>query len=234
MIKIQVLNNLEYDIEKKEFENCTITDFSRYLKGQYGNVNRLNERFFNSLTNPLAKELKKQVYDIFDEITPFTYVEAFEIKNDMFKSLVFGSINIVEMIKELGSKRIKTDGKRVVRKQYDFEGKYIGDKEYDNIYETYEVSGKKLGVDRKLYVVKCWCTSTDKEHYIWIDEKYKNNPLDAIASTFQIHENVIPYIKCLKRQGDIMICEMNEEVTPIGNKRPLTSDEYFNLLVAES
>ena len=147
MIKIQVLNNLEYDIEKKEFENCTITDFSRYLKGQYGNVNRLNERFFNSLTNPLAKELKKQVYDIFDEITPFTYAEAFEIKNDMFKSLVFGSINIVEMIKELGSKRIKTDGKRVVRKQYDFEGKYIGDKEYDNIYETYEVSGKKLGVE---------------------------------------------------------------------------------------
>lgn len=234
MIKIQILNNLEYDIESKTFGNCSIEEFTRYLKGQYGNLNRLNERFFNSLTNPLVSELKEIIYSLFNEVEPFSYAEAFKINDDLFKSIVFGSINIVEMINELGSKRIKTDGKRVVRKQYDYEGNYIGDKEYDNIYETFEVSGKKLGVDRKLYVVKCWCTSTDKEHFIWIDEKYKNNPLEAIASTFQLHENIIPHVKCLKRQGDIMICEMKEEVTPIGNKRPLTSDEYFSLLVAES
>ena len=70
-----------------------------------------------------------------------------------------------------------------------------------NIYETYEVKGEKLKLRENVYALKVWCTSTDKEHWLWIDKKYKDNPLEAVASTFHIHENLIPHIKELKRQG---------------------------------
>jgi len=63
---------------------------------------------------------------------------------------------------------------------------------------------------------------------------YKDDPLAAIASTFRIAENLIPYIKELKRQGDILIVELTEEIEPKGNVVPLTSEQYFSLLTAES
>jgi hypothetical protein len=73
-----------------------------------------------------------------------------------------------------------------------------------------------------------------EEHWLWIEPQYKDNALTAIASTFRIHENIIPHIKCLKRQGDLLICELESEVLPKGNVRPLTAKEYFSLLEAEA
>jgi aromatic ring-opening dioxygenase LigB subunit len=69
---------------------------------------------------------------------------------------------------------------------------------------------------------------------LWIEEQYKDNPLEAVASTFRLHENVIPHIKEIKRQGDILLLEMNEDVKPEGNVVPLTAAQYFGLLTAQS
>jgi hypothetical protein len=73
-----------------------------------------------------------------------------------------------------------------------------------NQYEVHQVENEKLGIfvwgsaNRYSYAVKCWCPSTEKEHWLWIEEAYKDNALTAIASTFRIHENIIPHIRCLK------------------------------------
>ena len=67
-----------------------------------------------------------------------------------------------------------------------------------------------------------------------IDEKFKNDPLSAVASTFFVHNNIKPFISCLKRQGDVMLAELSEEITPEGEMSPLTKEEYFGFLVAES
>jgi hypothetical protein len=134
----------------------------------------------------------------------------------------------------LGAKRIKTDGVKVNHRQYDAEGNFTGVEEYDNIYETHEIEGKKLGLEESLYAVKCWCTSTNKEHWLWIDDQYKDDPLTAIASTFVVHKNIIPHIKALKRQGDILLTEMDEDVKPEGEMVSLTKEQYFGLLVAQS
>ena len=139
------------------------------------------------------------------------------------------------MIKELGHKRIKTDGKPVRHKQFDKQGNFTGYKEYDVVYELHEVYGEKLGINQSLYAVKCWCTTTNKEHWIWVEDKYKDNVLEAVASTFRIHPNIIPYIKELKRQGDILLVELTEDVKPEGNELvPLTAEQYFTLLTAQS
>jgi hypothetical protein len=58
--------------------------------------------------------------------------------------------------------------------------------------------------------------------------------LEAIASTFRIHENLIDNISELKRQGDILIVELKEEIDPSGEIVPLTAEQYFGLLTAQS
>jgi hypothetical protein len=37
-----------------------------------------------------------------------------------------------------------------------------------------------------------------------------------------------------KRQGDLLICELNKKIPPRGAVRALTASEYFGLLEAET
>jgi hypothetical protein len=242
-------NSVYFDTEKKEMVSCTTAEFLRYLKGIYTNKERFISRFIDRHKKTMEEyELKVHseadyviCHEFFDKLVadydaaePFSFKESFELSNKEFQALVFSSINITDMITQLGATRIKTDGIELDQKVYDEEGNYLRTEKRSNVYEVHEVSGKKLGLNEKLYVVKCWCTTTEKEHWLWIDEKYKDDPLTAIASTFMVHENVIPHIKCLKRQGDVLLAEMNKEVTPEGEIVSLTKEQYFSLLVAQA
>jgi hypothetical protein len=238
----------------------TPEEFLRYLKGAYSNFERYYERCWRPKFEECIgdvfcntkEKLKKitevidtnniSIYDLFfdrtyfDNAKPFSYKEAFEINNPTFRALVFGSINIPEMIENLGAKRLATDGKTLTRKTWNYLGEETGDINYTNVYETYEINGSKLGLNNNIYAIKCWCTTTEKEHWLWIEETYKYEPLKAIASTFRVHENVIPFISAIKRQGDILLMEMSKDVEPDLSKPlvPLTPEQYFGLLVSEA
>ncbi len=236
--------------EYRNINAATYTDeqFLKFLKGHFRNFKQCEDLFIskwdgssdntNGSIHIGRTGLMKYIRENWATAKRFTYKEAFEIEDAPFRALVFSTINVPEMVNEMGYTRIATEGIRVKRKQYNAQGEFTGYKEYDNIYELLEVNGEKIGATGMLYAIKCWCTSTDKEHILWLeDDKYKTDPLEAIASTFRIHKNMIPYISVLKRQGDIMICELTEEgqnVTPEGEIVPLTKEQYFGLLVAES
>jgi len=236
--------NLTLNLGTKTFlTDVSNTDVVRYLKGIFTNKSRFKSRFTDDFKRAFTEtndqdfecsELLNELLSTYDTVEPYTYSEAFRLENREFQAMVFGSINITDMITELGHTRIKVDGIQVKHKKYKSNGDFEGFVEYDNIYETHEVSGKKIGLEENLYAVKCWCTSTNKEHWLWIEEQYKDNPLEAVASTFRLHENVIPHIKEIKRQGDILLLEMNEDVKPEGNVVPLTAAQYFGLLTAQS
>lgn len=241
--------DINIDLKKETLiEGVSNQDSVRYLKGIFINEERFIDRFINPIKkikeDPEMDEQSKfdfecdafmdSILKIYQSVKPFTYTEAFKISNAEFRARVFGSINITEMIKELGHERIAVKGRPVRHKKFDQEGNFIGYEEYDVIYETHRVYGEKLELPDDVYAVKCWCTSTNKEHWIWHEEKYKNDPLEAIASTFRIHQNLIENIKEIKRQGDILIVEMKEEMSPEGEIVPLTADQYFSLLTAQS
>ena len=249
-------NGVYFETDTEEMVGCTATELVKYLKGVHTNYERFMNRFVNVKKNIFLngypeheiaglKEVSEEDYnktvkffdslsEMYNDVEPFTFKESFELDGREFQALVFSSIDIPQMINELGAIRIKTDGIKVNHRQYDGEGNFTGVKEYDNIYETHEIEGKKLGLDESLYAVKCWCTSTNKEHWLWIDDQYKDDPLTAIASTFVVHKNIIPHIKALKRQGDILLTEMDEDVKPEGEMVSLTKEQYFGLLVAQS
>jgi len=242
-------------------ENVDNSDAVKYLKGIFTNKSRFKSRFIDKVLSANIKYEKErlegkferfdhvtpntfectafmeEILDLYDKVEPFTYLEAFKLQNRVFQIEVFGSIDISEMISELGHERIKVDGKLVKHKQFNKEGEFIGYKEYNNVYETYKVFGQKLELEEDVYAIKCWCTTTDEEHWLWIEDTFKDEPLEAIASTFRIHENLIPHIKELKRQGDVLLVEMNKEsenLTPEGEMVPLNSEQYFSLLTAQS
>lgn len=181
-------------------------------------------------------EFMDKLLDAYDRVEPFTYAEAFKLENQQFQALVFGSIDIVDMIKELGHERIATEGKRVSHKDFSHSGEFLGMKEYDVIYETHKVDISSLGEVDVAYALRCWCTTTDKEHWLWIEDQYAKNPLEAVASTMRVHKNLIDgnHIKEIKRQGDVLLVEVDSDVTPEGELVPLTAEQYFGFLTAQS
>lgn len=226
---------LIFKSKSDSFENCSKEEALRYLKGIYTNEQRFKHRFLNKISK--IPELSN-IFDFFktnySKLEPYSYIDAFNLKNQEFQAIVFGSINISEMIENLGKTRLKIEGKLVKRKTFFKNGDFDKISENNVIYETYEISGKKLNLPNNIYAVKCWCTTTNKEHWLWLEEVYKNNPLAAIASTFRFHENIIPYIVEMKRQGDIMLVELSKDIEPKGNIIPLTAEQYFKFLTAES
>ena len=226
------------------WDRITTDSVIRYIRTRYTN----KERFVSGFVTPVRDHLSKystvlpanliQLVDLivnsYDNAEPYTYAEAFQLKSEAFKSIVFGCIRVPEMIQELGHRRIATAGRPVRHKQFAPDGEFLGYREYDVVFETHQVDGTKLGLRDSIYAVRCWCTTTHNEHWLWIQDEWRNDPLEAIAHTFQVHENLVPYIQELKRQGDVLLVELTQDIEPRGAMVTLSADQYFGLLTAQS
>lgn len=258
IILIPDIPSLIYDCKTETFSDFTRHEYLRYLKGKYSNTNRFFSRYVNRYKKLLEEQYNgvdfdgnryfptevyapmKQFFDSFtsdefESAKPFTYKEVLSLESQAFQKAVFDTIDISEMMNELGAKRVAVDGKESINKIFGLDGSFVRTEEISNVYELYEIDGEKLDIpNEKFYAIKCWCTSTSNEHYIWLGDNHGNKPLDAIASTFSIHSNLKPYIKEIKRQGDILVVELTENVKPEGEMVQLTADEYFGFLTSQS
>ena len=225
-------------------ERLTTDSVIRYIRTRYTNKERFVSGFVTPVRDIMSKcgtelppnliELVDLIVNSYDTAKPYTYAEAFKLKSEAFKSMVFGCIRVPEMIRELGHRRIATAGRPVRHKQFAADGEFLGYREYDVIFETHRVDGTKLGLRDDIYAVRCWCTTTHNEHWLWIQDEWRYDPLEAIAHTFQVHENLVPYIKELKRQGDVLLVELTQDIEPRGAMVTLSAEQYFGLLTAQS
>jgi len=221
---------------------------TRYLKGTYrGNKPRFIERFssqFKKMFKCYGVEefsyIISNIEYLWDFVEPFSYKEAFELESAQFKALVFSSIDIREMIENLGATRIKVEGKELINKTWNEYKQEFENISYTAVYELFHVNGKKLGINDEslLPVVKCWCTTTNEEHWLWVDnDSFSNNsPLEAITSTCVIYKSMLGKIEHIIRQGDVFLFEMNEDVNPSENEEliTLTMNDYFSLLKSQA
>lgn len=234
------IDSLSYNTDTRVFLTSPIWEIAKYLKGKYKNVARFKEQFLNPFEDYLTAydredllEEKNQLLAFFTKVQPFSYVEAFKIVDLSLRRIVFETINVPELMEHLGNKRISVEGKQLTHKFYKEDGSYVL-KTYDVVYEIYLLKGQKLKIE-DCYVLKCWCTSTDKEHWLWLEGDFSNkSPLEAVASTIRVYKNMIPFIKSLKRQGDVLLFEMEQEIFPNGEIVALTADQYFGFLIAQS
>lgn len=229
------------ELSKQEFESIlktVYTNASNLRDSIGGNEYIANSAYFQDLLSR------------FHSVPKVEYKEAFSYSVTGLQALIFSNIDIGDMIDDLGYKRIAVDGIEVNRRVYNPDGSYTMTKKH-NVYEILEVNTSKLlsgsessrarRADTTGYVVKCWCTTTGNPHYIWIHEDFAKDkdPLKAIASTFHVQKSLIPHIKELKRQGDILFAVYTDpsyldKVDPNEEKVPLTPEQYFGLLVAET
>lgn len=220
----------------------TLEQGVRLLKTEYrSNYDRFVGRFLepmeiwlnmNDIRKPhLIVETYKKLWDKFSE---YTYKEAFAISDQTFRAKVFSVISVPEMIKELGSKRIAVEGVELINKTFNPVTGEFNEIPMTQIYELHEVSGKKLDLNEKLYAIRCWCTSTDSEHWLWTTES--RDPLKAIAECCVVYEPMRGKIKSIIRQGDVFLFEMTEKVHLNGDEKTYQMDKetYFKLLKSQS
>jgi hypothetical protein len=202
-------------------------------------ITREYEREWTNYDTPHFLKILNKIEKLWDDTEMIKFEEFFNSNDLEFRIFCFSYLGVGTLMTKLGAKKINQEEIRVHYFKYDKNGNESAAKR-TNHYEVYQVENEKLGipvwgrVEKHSYAVKCWCPSTNGEHWLWIEPQYKNSALAAIASTFRIHENVIPHIKALKRQGDLLLCELKKEVIPKGEVRPLTAKEYFGLLEAET
>src|SRR5690606_33366864 len=100
--------------------------------------------------------------------------------------------------------------------------------EYDDIYELYKIPGEKLFIVTEdswvkpspVYAVRCWCTTTGREYWIYVPEEIalgglrwnvkeqKPDAVRAIAWTIRLD---VSLPKSIYRQGDIIVVEESED-----------------------
>jgi len=209
-----------FKLRHSSFRNFRTREVSREWNGSKDNI------------APIGKIWE----DNWDKVEAYSPSEVFKIENLNYRRFCFNYLSPGDLMKHLGATKVKFAHKDMDYFEYDAITHEKRPAQRRNEYITYEMEASKLDPELEgfIYAVKCWCTSTEEEHWLWINEQYKDDPLEAIASTFMVHENVIPYVTALKRQGDIMLIETSKQVTPEGEEVSLTKEQYFELLVCES
>ncbi len=225
-------------------DSPTIEDGVRFLKTQFqSNEDRFEGRWLEPLNKWLQmNEIRNSVKIIefyrklFKTARPFSYKEAMAIESNTFRAKVFSVIDVPQMIKNLGHKRISTEGIELKNKVWDSNKNSFKFVNLHQVYELHEINGSKLGILEPLYAIKCWCTSTDNEHWMWCNKDKISSPLEAIASCCVVYKPMIDKIKSIIRQGDVFLFEMSEEVliNESDEKVSLTKEMYFSLLTSQS
>lgn len=199
-----------------------------------------------------------ELQDFWEEIVPLNFKDIAQIPNLEQRRVALLFLGIERMIAEVKPELVSS---KTISKQttWVMESGELVEHKFDDTYELYKVNGGYFseGVEawRKMsdaYYVKCKDTSTDREYLIWVDvnsvwevkcENDKNlnrwqfdvrkiDAIDCIAWTIQTN---IPQgnIEKIVRQGDCIMIKPKGKYDTIG-ERHLSSDEYLNLLVAES
>lgn len=257
--------NIRVELKSGTFDTgedgLSTEEYMRYVKMVFDTKEKFKNRFIDAFEEPVRTVLEypetnikpevwkdetnflQRLMDMYDDIVPYTYADAMKIDANKFpqhQARVFTAIDIPTMIKECKHEKLKVDGIQVKHKVFSDSGEFLGWNEHDLVYEMYAVDLSTLGGQNGEmgYCVKCWCTTTNKEHFIWVDEQYKDDPLAAIASCCRIHKNIADnfdkVVKEIKRQGDVFLFEYNEYIKPEGELVPLTKEQYFGKLTCQS
>lgn len=192
----------------------------------------------NGGTSLVVIEFEDFVYDMWNDIKPVTLEEAFKEPNIEKRRVYFNCIGVERLFKELEPTLIDRQEVTKKRTKWDDNNDPV-EYEFNDVYELYSIDAKKLfKVERNslsrsgsVYAVRCWCTTTNREYWIYVPSwvGQKNDALEAIAWTIRIDTDDVERIY---RQGDIIVVKKTGD----GKCRPYHLDKqmYLNLMYSET
>lgn len=199
-------------------------------------------------------EFYNLVADMWDDIKPVTVQEALEIDNTEVRRTYFSCIGVERLFKEMKPKLLDKQEIKKKRKRWDDKNDPYEYK-FTDVYELYEIPASKLFTKEQLknigkwnvernnaYAVRCWCTTTNREYWIYVPREAAignrwetdNDKADAIrAIAWTIRTNVINPER-IYRQGDIIVVKAGENTEISSLSRHLSKEDYLQLMYSET
>ena len=233
--------------------NLTMTEAMKLWKTRYPSF----EHFRKAVIKVDAlKDFGAFVEEMWDSIVPITIQEAFSERNAERRRVYFDCIGVEKIFKNLNPKSLD---KQVIKKKrhrwdekndpwvHEFEDEYeLFSIDPQELYATSDLSEwQKQRQATKYVAVRCKCTSTQREYWIYVpeeeaicngtrvwddDKKKRYDAIKAIAWTIRID---ITDPEKVFRQGDIIVAKespTSKVVTPYH----LNKDQYLQLMYSET
>lgn len=200
------------------------------------------------------KDFGEFIQEMWDSIVPISTKEAFEQKNAEMRRLYFDCIGVIELFKAANPTLLDKQVVKKKRTRWDDKNDPY-EHVFEDIYELYSIDPNELykGTDdpnvgrwrarTKYIAVRCWCTSTQREYWIYVpevnalrpgfrewDENKEYDAVQAIAWTIRID---IKNPEKIYRQGDIIIAKEGPNSTKC-TPYHLTKEQYLDLMYSET
>lgn len=246
-------NYADYTYVVNSRSGWDLTTALRLWKTKY--QDDIRDFFKDVITHDELQDFGQFVEECWNKIQPFTVEDALKVENTEERRTYFDAIGIQKLFKELNPELLDRQVIKKVRARWDdkFNEYEHG---FEDVYELYKIEGKKLfEKDRwgreanPVYAVRCWCTTTNREYWLYVDERaalgdrwwdteisQKPDAIRAIAWTVRIdvpEENV----EKIYRQGDIIVVKMKDSAKLTEYTfRPyhLDKDQYLKLMYSET
>ncbi len=159
------------------------------------------------------EENRNLVSTIYEQVVPLTVKEAISLPNSEQRAVALKSFSIEEIVESLQAVLVD---RQVVKKSHIRWDENLKPYKYkfEDTYELYKIAAATLGIesrwawqsDFEVYFVKCNCTSTHRQYYLYVPQYIgvKSDAIEAIAWTMRF-----------------------------GNQ-PLTKQQYLNLMYSET
>lgn len=156
---------------------------------------------------------RNQVSAIYEQVAPLTVKEAISLSNSEQRAVALKNFSIEEIVESL--KAVLVDKQTVKKSHIRWDENLKPYKhEFEDTYELYRIEAETLGIrsrwawqsDFEVYFVKCNCTSTNRQYYLYVPQYIgmQKDAIEAIAWTMRF-----------------------------GNQ-PLTKQQYLNLMYSET
>lgn len=247
--------DLEYTVSA--YRNFTLTEALRLWKSKYPEFVDFKK---DVIKHDSHEDFGIFVHSVWDTIIPVTVDEAFKETNLERRRVFFDCIGIRRIFSELNPEILDRQVITKKRTKWDEDNnqeEYI----FEDVYELYKIPVQKINPDNidadvsvswttrrlfkddDIYAVRCWCTTTNREYWIYVPKiacdpsfvnhrgnSFKPDAISAIAWTIRIN---IDKPERIYRQGDIIVVKVGEESKRTW-PRHLTKEQYLDLMYSET
>lgn len=238
---LQALKDAEYTVSG--LRGFTFSEALRLWKTKFETVKHFQR---DVIRHPALAELGDFAKQSWEEINAVTAEEAMQEANMERRRVMFDCIGVSRLFAALEPELLDRQVVSKKRTRWNSDNaSYIHG--FEDVYELYKIDGKKLfagdfAEQNAVYAVRCWCTTTSREYWIYVPEeialgrpRWSNSfaepdAIRAIAWTIRID---VSEPKRLYRQGDIIIAEessLSKSVDPYH----LTKEQYLQLMFSET
>lgn len=243
------MKKIKYDTQVYIVSNRSgfdLTTALRLWKTKY--IDDIRDFHRDVITHERLRDFGQFVAECWDSIQPFTVEDALKIQNTEERRIYFDCIGVEKIFKSLNPKLLDKQTITKKRTKWDDNNDPV-EYEFEDVYELYEIEGTKLfetnqwgQVPNPVYAVRCWCTTTNREYWLyvptnaalgeywWSASEYKPDAIRAIAWTIRIDVDMPQKIY---RQGDIIVVKYGAKSNQ-GIQRHLTKDQYLKLMYSET